>query len=126
MTYKVTLTEKQMRVTQVALEEFFRLRMGQSFDFCDDMAMSDTDLSNDNPEHERLFDRFIERRDALQQVMKAFFGIAFPLGYLSAKTDDMMVAECIWDAIRTARGCNHWGSAMQIGSEPSPKIEGED
>ena len=125
MKYRITLTEKQMRITQVALEEYFRLRMGQTIDFCDDMAQLETDLSPDNPEHERLFDRFIDRRDALTQVMKAFYGITFPSGYLTRKTDDMMIAECICDAIRTARGCNRWGEAMPIGSEPVPPIEGD-
>ena len=124
--YRITLTEKQMRVTQVALEEYFRLRMGQDMDFSDDMASLETDLSTDNPEHRRIFDRYIDRRDALRQVMKAFFGIAFDGGYLKEKTDDMLIAECIWDAIRTARGCNHWGEAMQIGPEPLPKITQEE
>lgn len=110
---------------QVAVEEFFRLRMGQDMDFSDSMAGLNVDLSSDNPEHRRIFDRFIDRRDALRHVMKAFFGIAFDGGYLTEKTEDMLIAECVWDAIRTARGCNHWGEAMQIGPEPLPKIETE-
>lgn len=124
--YKVALTEEQMRVVQIAVEEYFRLRMGQDMDFSDDMAGIETDFSADNPNHDRIFDRFINRRDALGQVMKAFYGIAFSRGYLEKKTDDMLIAECIWDAIRTARGANRWGSAMQIGPEPSPTIKKED
>ena len=122
--YKITLTEKQMRVTQVAVEEYFRLRMGQDMDFSEDMAALNHDLSADNPNHSRIFAEYISRRDHLRELMRAFFRIAFePRGYLNEQTDDMLIAQCIWDAIRTARGCNHWGQAMQMGGEPLPEIE---
>lgn len=123
MKYKLTLTEEQMRVTQKALEEYFRLRMGQAWDFSDEMAQTGIDLSSKNPEHKKLFDRFITKRDALREIMGAFFRVAFPNGYSEGKSEDSMIAECIWDAIRTERGQNNWGSAMQIGKEPLPDIE---
>lgn len=122
--YKITLTEKQMRITQVALEEYFRLRMGQDLDFSEDMAAINHDLSAENPNHKTIFSEYISRRDHLREIMKAYFRIAFePQGYLSEQTDEMLNAQCIWDAIRTVRGCNHWGHAMQMGGEPLPEIE---
>ena len=66
--YRITLTEEQARVTQIALEEYMRLRMGQDMDFCDDIAAIGTDLSPENPNHELIFDRFIHRRDALRHA----------------------------------------------------------
>jgi len=123
MKYTIELTDPQMSVTQKALEEYFRLRMGQDFEFCNDLASMNTDLSPDNPNHDWIFDMYIARRDHLQELLKAFFWIAFePTGHLKEKTDDMMIAECIWDAIRFARGKSRWNSPFQIGSEPSPKI----
>lgn len=75
--YKVTLTENQARVVQTALEEYFRLRMGQEMDFCMDFASLEVDLSPENPQHEKIFDLYIARRDHLQEVMRSFFRIAF-------------------------------------------------
>ena len=121
--YKIMLSENQLRVIQVALEEYFRLRMGQDFEFCDDMAGLNTDLSPENPNHDKIFDKFLNRRDSLRHVMKAFFNIAFDHGYLENKTDDMLVAEDIWDSIRAARGISRWPSLLNLADEPVPKIE---
>ena len=126
MTYRITLTEEQMRVTMIALEEYFRLRMGQDYEFSNDMAQIRADLSPNNPYHDVLFNEFIHRRDHLRAVMVAYFRIAFePFGYLTEKTDDMMIAECIWDAIRVALGQSRWDRPFAIGKEPVPKIEKE-
>ena len=124
VTYTLTLTEQQARVVQNALEEYFRLRMGQDDDFCGDLARMETDLDPENPEHERLFDLYIARRDHMQELMRAFFKIAFePSGHLKEKSKDMMIAECVWDSIRFARGLSRWSSPFHIGPEPCPKIE---
>ena len=121
--YTIELTENQVRVIQNALEEYFRLRMGQYTEFCTDMAELNADLSPDNPNHELIFDRYIQRRDHMEEVMRAFFRIAFePTGYLKEKTDDMLIAECIWDAIRCERGLSRWEQPLHTGSEPVPKI----
>ena len=122
--YTVTLTEPQVRVVQLALEEYFRLRMGQSMDFCDDLAGVSHDLSPDNPNYKEIFNRYIQRRDHLQELMLAFYRIAFePFGYLDHKTEDMMIAECIWDTIRCARGLGRYQKPWQIGPEPIPEIK---
>ena len=121
--YTIELTENQVGVIQNALEEYFRLRMGQYTEFCTDMAELNADLSPDNPNHELIFDRYIQRRDHMEEVMRAFFRIAFePTGYLREKTDDMLIAECIWDAIRCERGLSRWEQPLHTGSEPVPKI----
>ena len=105
MKYRMKLTEEQFRVMQIALEEYFRLRMCQDFDFVEDMASLNLDLSPENPHHDRIFDKFIERRDNLREVMRCFFRICFPSGFgLQEKTEDVMIAECLWDTIRFHRG----------------------
>ena len=122
--YKIKLTEEQMRVTKIALEEYFRLRMGQDYDFSMDMAMMNRDLSEDNSKHTKIFDECIHRRDHLNELMRAYFRIAFePDGYPKEKTEDMMIAECIWDSIRCCLGQSRWNQPFQIGSEPVPEIE---
>lgn len=117
--YTITLTEQQIRVTQNALEEYFRLRMGQQNDFCNDLASIGRSTATD-----KAFDAYISRRDHLEEIMRAFFRIAFePLGYLREKTDDMMIAETVWDSMRFARGESRWDKPFQVGPEPCPKIE---
>lgn len=124
--YKITLTEEQMRVAQDALEEYFRLRLSQDMDFSNDIAF----LDYKQPENEEQRDKALRdrlcRRDAIREVMKAVFHIAFPFngyGVTEEKTPDMMISECLWDSIRCARGVGRYPDPFQIGSEPVPEIE---
>lgn len=122
--YKIELTENQLRVVTKAIEEYFRLRMGQDMDFCDDLAFMYTDLSPENPKHDKIFERALSRRDHLRELMVAFFRIAFePQGYPQRKTDDMLIAEDIWDAVRVATGKSRWENPLHVSEEPLPIIE---
>lgn len=123
MKYRITLTEEQARITQIAIEEYFRLRYGQAIDFSNDLCSQNCDLSPDNPNHARIFDQFIVRRDAVADMMRAVFSVAFGARLYCEKPKDCKEAETIWDAIRTARKDNHWNEAFQMGAEPIPDIE---
>ncbi len=120
--YRIELTEKQILMIYNALEEWFRLRMGQTFDFCSEMSTIQCDLSPDNPNHKWIFDMAMQRRDHLTEIMRCFFSVAFePKRYLEQKTNEMLIAEDIWEAIRVARGiCKY---PIHVGGEPFPKIE---
>ena len=123
MNYELKVTEKQLSIIQIALEEYFRLRMGQCFDFTDDFCSMGVDFSQENPNHDRIFDRYISSRDAMREAMKAAFRIGYGAkGYLEEKTPDMLIAEDVWDAIRYARGQSRWGSPLHLGEEPPVKI----
>lgn len=119
--YRIELTEEQLRVVQKCCEMYFRLLLGQSRDFADEISQIGVDFSSDNPMHKEIFDRYIHRRDCVREVMNAVFRIALPQSY--EKTDDMEIAECIWDAIRYVRGQSRWSQPFHIGPEPSPSIE---
>ena len=123
--YKITLTEEQMRVTQNALEEWFRLRLGQDMDFSNELAFLDFEQPEDDVERDEVFRERIYHRDAIREIMRAVFHIAFssPYGVPKEKTPDMQISECLWDSIRFARGLSRWDQPFQIGSEPVPKIE---
>lgn len=126
MIYRVELTEEQARVVQYALEEYFRLRLSQCSEFAIDMAETgrDEEMAPDNPNRDLAFEKYLVRRDAIEEMMKAVFKTAFsPTGYLNSKTNDMMIAECVWDALRFARGQSRWAYPFQIGPEPVPKVE---
>jgi len=122
--YQIILTEEQMRVTQKALEMYFRLMMGQDVDFINELVEQNFDLSMDNPKHDWIFDKYIVTRDNARETMKAVFRIAFaPKGYLEKKSDDMLIAEDIWDAIRFVRGTSKWENILHVSSEPIPEIK---
>ncbi len=125
MKYRIELTEEQMRVLERCSELFMRLSMGQTWGLTD--MLCEGMLKNydkDKPESEILFERYITKRDAIREVLVSATRIAYhPYHTPESKTADGMIAECIWDAIRVARGTSRWGEAFQIGSEPIPKIE---
>lgn len=120
--YKLTMTEKQLDLTSTALEEYFRLRMGQANSFCDDIAMLDVDLSPENQNHDRIFDQFIHRRDHLQEIMRCFYNIACePYNRPTEKSFNCRLAEDIWEAIRVHRGWQDY--PLYLTDEPVVQIE---
>ena len=124
MRYRMELTEKQLSVLQNALEEWFRLRLGQEHDFADSIAFMDCDLSKENPKHEQIFDSAIQTREAVSEIMRAVFRIAFgPHGRPDKATEDMLIAQDIWDAVRVVRGVSRWGTCLQVSNEPLPVIK---
>ena len=125
MKYRIELTEEQMRVLERSTELFMRLGIGQTWDLAD-MLCEETlkGYDKDKPESKVVFERYITKRNAIRKVLDSAMGIAYdPYHTPETKTEDGMIAECIWDAIRCARGTSTYGTPMQIGSEPIPKIE---
>ena len=105
-----------------------RLSMGQTWDLAD-MLCEETlkGYDKDKPESKVVFERYITKRNAIRKVLNSAMGIAYdPYHAPETKTEDGMIAECMWDAIRCARGTSNYGTPMQIGSKPIPKIEVEE
>ena len=123
--YRIELTEEQARVVQKGLEMYFRLMLGQSMDFADEICSIDRDLSPDNSDHDKIFKDYIDCRELVRGYMMEVFRYAFksPYGVPTEQTEDMLIAQDIWDSIRTARGCNHWGKALILSNEPAPKVK---
>ncbi len=99
--YSLAVTEKQLTVLQVALEQFFRLQMGQFTDYCNDIAMDGYVYNKDDPDNSRKFNEFIERRDASRELFEQAFRVAQPR--LCSKTPEMNVAIDMWSSIRHQR-----------------------
>lgn len=130
MKYRIELTSEQMRVLERCSEMFMRLSMGQTWALADMLCEGILkDYDKDKHESKILFERYITKRNAIRKVLTSAMGIAYdPYHSPESKTEDGMIAECMWDAIRVARGTSRWGEAFQgeafqIGSEPIPKIE---
>lgn len=125
MKYKIELTEKQMQVVEKCTELYMRLMMGQTRDLADELAFYNVAKYQDRDDFHEIHGRICNRRNDLQEVLAAAMRIAFPTPYHvpEDKTEDGMIAECIWDAVRYARGNSRWSQPFQIGSEPVPKIK---
>lgn len=128
MAKKVTieLTETQARTVLAAVEEWFRLRLGQSRDLADGLAFLGYTHDKNNPE---AFNQRIQTRDHVDEVLKAVFRIAFGYyGVCEHTPPEVHVASDIWCTLRwelSEKG--EWDrTPFQMGPEPLPKITVEE
>lgn len=128
--YTLTLTENQIALIKDALEEYFRIRMNQWIDLSNDLAAKNIDLSPENPNHNKLFDKYINDRDAIYEIFECVGRIVKLNG--SKKTERQLVAEDIWQVIRhqlwkdsenKSEWCVDAREPMRVSKEPLPKIE---
>lgn len=130
MAKKVTLemTETQARIVLAAVEEWFRLRMGQGRDLTDGLAF----MGYKHDEKNRgEFDERITRRDCLDSLMRAVFDVAFPwkLHGISKPLDpEVHIASDIWSQLRWELSTKEeWMSTpFQMGAEPMVKVTVEE
>lgn len=127
MAKKVTieLTERQARTVQAALEEYFRLRMGQASlnGLADDLAFDNYDRSKDTTG--KGFDLAIQRRDNINLVLKAIFCMAWPIyGAPEKKSEPVLIAGDIWSQLRWEMSTKepYLSSPIQLGPDPLPKV----
>lgn len=133
--YILSLSEKQAILLMVVLEEFFRIRMNQWGDLADSLAMKNIDLSPDNPNHEKIFDGYIQDRDAVRKVLECAGRILWD-GQRNDKSEEQLIAEDIWQVIRyqlwkDSKNRNNWcvdsRVPLKVSDEPLPemkKVEG--
>lgn len=128
MAKKVTieLTEAQARTVLAAVEEWFRLRMGQYSDLANGLAFLGY---KHDPENKLAFDRRIVKRDAISEVIKAMLHIAFPDYGTPGKIEpEVHIASDIWSVLRYELSTKeaYMSTPFQMGTEPLPKITVEE
>lgn len=130
---KVTLelNEAQAGIVQAALEEWFRIRMGQSHDLANDLAFMG--YKREDKDHQERFTAAITKRNSLESVLKALFNIVWPHYGVPQEVDDRThIASDIWSVLRhelwKARddGSGFYSSdsatPIQLGPEPLPVV----
>ena len=128
MKYRIELTEQQMRVLENCTNLYMRVLMGQTYELTDMLCEGMLGhYDNDSPDSKIIFERYITKRNAVREVLTSVMRIArdTQYGFPAEKSEDGMIAECIWDAIRVARGTSRYDQVLPIGSEPVPNIEVE-
>ena len=125
MKYMIELTEEQMRVLENCTNLYMRLSMGQTWDLADMLCEGMLEgYDRNDPNGKVKFERYIVKRNAIREILGSAIRIVFyPFATPTEKTKDGMICECIWDAIRVARGTSTYGQVLPIGDEPVPKIE---
>lgn len=133
--YILTLTEKQAILIKNALEEYFRIRMNQRSDLADSLVMKGIDLSPNNPNHEKIFERYITEREAVRKVLECAGRIIWA-NQRNPKSEEQLIAEDIWQVIRhqlwkDSENKNDWcvdsREPLRMSDEPLPemkKVEG--
>lgn len=129
--YNLVITEKQAILIKDALEEYFRIRMNQWRDLADSLAMKNVDLSPGNPNHERIFERYITERDAVQKVFECAGQILWD-GQRNDKSEEQLMVEDIWQVIRhqlwkdsenKVEWCVDAREPLRMSDEPLPEMK---
>lgn len=134
MRYTLELSEEQVEVIKIALEEYFRLRMNQAWDFADDICFEDLGEKY-TP---RDFDRYVSNRDMFRDELEKLLKKVHPLQFRGNKfreqTIEMRRAQDIWQVIRHRLWKDRHGDKndwcvdarepMPMTDEPLPKMEG--
>lgn len=133
--YNIRLNETQLLALKNACELRFRLDLKQGFELAEIIAQLDTDLSPDNPNHERIFDRYIDRRNAIGEIIQALFSISSPFGQERTRNKESLIIEDIWQSCRYALYQNnpkpeHYTvdsrPPYQVSDQPLPMIRREE
>lgn len=126
---KVTMemTEKQARIVLEAVEEWFRLRLGQYHMTADGLAFLGFQYSEDKREE---FDNRIIRRNCINHVLRAVMSIAFPYTSVPTTTEpEVNIASDIWSQLRwdlSEKDQFRDRTPFQMGTEPMVKVTVED
>ena len=134
MRYTLELSEEQAEIIKIALEEYFRLRMNQTWDFADSICFETFDYANHTEED---FNERIKCRDMFRAELDRLLNVAHPLHFNGGKfreqTIEMRRAQDIWQVIRHRLWKDRHGDKddwcvdarepMPMTGEPLPKME---
>ena len=133
MKYKLELSEEQAEIIKIALEEYFRLRMNQTWDFADSLCFED---SKENFAEDEFYSRIEQRdmfRDELQKLLDMVHPLQFGGGNFRKQTILMLRAQDIWQVVRHRLWKDRHGDKddwcvdarepIPMTDEPLPKME---
>ena len=133
MRYTLELSEEQAEIVKIALEEYFRLWMNQTWDFANNICFDGFDCGNHTKED---FNERMERRDLFKLELESLMNAVHPLqfrGEFREQTIEMLRAQDIWQVIRHRLWKDRHGDKndwcvdarepMTMTDEPLPKME---
>lgn len=100
MKLTIELNKEQMNIIIRALEDYFRLRMGQYTHLSQSLADDTFHFADVDIEHrDREMTAYLHKRDALEAVYRSLITIAYG-DYRTQSTDDCRNASDIWSVLR--------------------------
>lgn len=121
--YQITLNDRQLACMKMALEDYFRTRMGQYFDLATDMAYVDYKEGNN----------CVERRNHLQHMFESAYRNIMNPGYqYNTVSQEARIVEDMWQVIRHKIWLDNpdrpeWSvdsrEALPVAFEPLIKVE---
>lgn len=100
MQYILEVSDKQAEIIKIALEEYFRLRMNQTWDFADDICFEDLKKNHTREE----FNKCIENRDIFRDELEKLLNKVHPLqlgnNTVRKQIEEMLRAQDIWQVLR--------------------------
>lgn len=116
MRYILEVSDKQAEIIKIALEEYFRLRMNQFWDFATEVAASGYEYNKEDPENDRKFNEYIERRNKSEKMFQDAMRIAQSGDQrpFIPQTDEMLRAQDVWQVIRHQLYLNRGGSVNDM------------
>lgn len=100
--FVVEMSEVQFRLMNVAIEEWFRVRLNQWSDLARDLARGSYKHDSNDPQKKEKFAAYMARMHATEAVLKAAMEVAQPYRYTmpAPKSVEQIVLEDMWQAIR--------------------------
>lgn len=95
--YRITVTDEQLRCLKIALEDYFRLRMGQFMDYTDDLTLA---CLPPNPSKDVFNDAINRRNDAKVMFEYAFRHFINPDYKYETVSQNARICEDMWQVIR--------------------------
>lgn len=133
MRYTLELSEKQAEIVKIALEEYFRLRMNQTWDFADSLCFEDLRENHTKEEFNKCIENRDMFRDELEKLLNKVHPLQFRGGEFREQTIEMRRAQDIWQVVRHQLWTERHGieddwcvdsrKPMSMSGEPLPKME---
>ena len=134
MRYTLELSEEQAEIIKISLEEYFRLRMNQTWAFADSICFEGS--KKENCVSDSFYDQ-VEQRDMLKQELENLLNTVHPMQLRNGKTRERTIetkrAQDIWQVIRHKLWKDRHGDEddwcvdarepMPMTNEPLPKME---
>lgn len=124
------MDQGQTEFVQMVLEEYFRLRLNQWFEFATEVACNGYVYDKEDPDNGKKFSAYLKRRDASKEKFEKAMQMLVPR--YGRQTEDMLIAQDIWQVIRYRLYLDNGGDPngavvdarppMQISQEPLPKF----
>lgn len=121
--FRMELTEKQLNVIGLALEEYFRLASNQWSDLANRLSMSRIEVNAS----QTRFETCVQTRNSIQEIFETAGRILRQSGVGPSMGEPELIAQDIWDAIRQKiRELDNPmddSRALCVADEPLPRIE---